>query len=134
MENKINSYAEKLTLMFSDESDIPARFKKKKEDNVKVKLNSLIEQRFKENFDSWKTFIEVILSKVETEQAWRFITLTPKIEDGLKSVTLCKDFNDFTNFFVLRRDIENCSDNETGHLAMLHTAFQKTIENKLLKV
>lgn len=133
MDDRINSAAEKLTLMFSDELDIPTRFKNNKDEKSKINLNTMIEKRFKENCDSWKRFINVILSKVPQEQAWRFITLTPQIEDGINSVTLCKDFTDFTDFFVLRRDIENCSDNETGQLAMLHTAFQRKIENKLLK-
>ena len=131
MDKRINSAAEKLALMFSDESDIPTRFKSKKEEKAKVNLNSMIEQRFKEITESWETFIDVVLSKVEKEQAWCFITLTPKVEAGISSVTTCQDFNDFTDYFVLRRDKENCSDEELGQLAMLHTAFQRKIENKL---
>lgn len=132
MEDRINSTAEKLTLMFSDELDIPSRFKKRKDEKSKINLNSMIEQRFKENCDSWKHFINVILSKVQEDQAWRFITLTPQIEEGIRNVTLCKDFQAFTHYFVLRRDVEKCSDMETGQLAMLHSAFQKKIENKLI--
>ena len=92
----------------------------------------MFKKRFKDNFDSWKRFINVIFSKIPQEQAWRFITLTAQIKEGINSVTLCKDFTDFTEFFVLRRDIENCSDNEIGQLAMLHTAIQRKIENKLI--
>jgi hypothetical protein len=131
IDNRINSVAENLALMFSDESDIPIRFKTKKEEKTKLNLNSMIELRFKRNTNSWKTFIELILSKVEREKAWRFITLTPNIEEGINSVTFCQDFIDFTDFFILRRDVENCSDNELGQLAMLHTAFQWKIENIL---
>ncbi len=131
MDKRIDSSAEKLALMFSDESDIPTRFKTRKEKKAKSNLNSMIEWRFKENTNSWKTLIDVILSKVEKEQAWRFITLTPKIEAGVKRVTLCQDFIDFTNFFILRRDLENCSIDETGQLAMLYTTFQRKIEYKL---
>ena len=87
MDDRINSAAEKLTLMFSDELDIPTRFKNNKDEKSKINLNTMIEKRFKENCDSQKRFINVILSKVPQEQAQRFITLTPQIEDGTNSVT-----------------------------------------------
>ena len=131
MDKRINSSAEKLALLFSDESDIPTRFRSKKEEKGKINLNSMIEYRFKENTNSWKTFIEVILSKVEEEQAWRFISLNPKIEEGIESVTNCQDFLDFTDFAIMCRDVENCGNNETGNLAMLYSAFQRKIEIKL---
>jgi len=131
MDKRIDSSAEKLALLFSDESDVPTRFRSKKDEKGKINLNSMIEHRFKENTNSWKTFIEVILSKVEEEQAWRFISLNPKIEEGIESVTNCQDFLDFTDFAIMRRDMENCGNNETGNLAMLYSAFQRKIEIKL---
>lgn len=142
MDKRINSSAEKLSLRFSDELDIPTRFKPKKvkkteiekkeekEEKTKINLNSMVEKRFQENINSWENLIRIILSKIESEQAWRFISLRPKIENELKSLTHCKDFLDFTDFFILRRDIENCSAEETGRLAMLHSEFQSKVENK----
>lgn len=52
MDDRINSAAEKLTLMFSDELDIPTRFKNNKDEKSKINLNTMIEKRFKENCDS----------------------------------------------------------------------------------
>ena len=115
MDKRINSSAERLALLFSDGSDIPTRFRSKKEEKGKINLNSMIEYRFKENTNSWKTFIEIILSKIEEEQAWRFISLNPKIEKGIESVTNCQDFLDFTDFAIMRRDVENCGDNRNNY-------------------
>lgn len=134
MENRIFITAIQLALKFSDETDIPARLKKKREsqeERTRSKQNSLVEQRFQDNVKAWNTVIEKILAKVETQQAWRFINLSPSIEPEIKGVIYCKDFIDFTDYFVLRRDIEKCDNEEVGLLAMLHTAFQREIERKI---
>jgi hypothetical protein len=128
MEKRIDFAALELSLMFSDDSDIPLRFKMKIEDKEKINLNSAVEKRFKKIVSTWKEFIRLLLSRFEQEQAWRFITLKPKIESNEKSLAYCKDFIDLTDFFILRRDIENCSNTELGKLALLHTAFQKRVE------
>ena len=135
MENRIFTTAIQLALKFSDETDIPARLKNKSESQKRTisKQDSLVEKRFQDNVRAWNKVIEKILAKVETQQAWRFINLSPSIEPEIKGVTYCKDFLDFTDYFVLRRDIEKCDHEEVGLLAMLHTAFQREIERKILK-
>lgn len=133
--DRITLSSTKLALMFSDELDIPTRFKQKddKEKKNTVNLNTLVEKRFQENVKMWKNFINILLSKIDNKQAWRFINITPIIETDCQTVTKNKDFCDFTDYFVLRRDIENCSDDEIGCLAMLHTAFQRNIEKTIEK-
>jgi hypothetical protein len=135
MNNNIHIVANQLALKFSEDSDIPSRFKKdklKKEDK-KANLNTLIEQRFQENIKDWILVIETMLNKLENNQAWRFITLVPNIEDNISNTAYTKDFKDFTNYLVLRRDKEDCSFKELGNLAMLYTEFQKEIDKQILE-
>lgn len=143
MENQIAVTSIKLAIQFSEASNIPIRFREKKveedktkeekpkEEKSKINFNTLIEKRFQENVDAWKMTITHILKKVEPKQAWRFINLTPLEQPDIKSAAYHIDFIDFTDYFVLRRDKENCDHNETGCLAFLHTAFQKKIERTL---
>jgi len=133
--DRITMSSTKLALMFSDELDIPTRFKQKEDKEKKntVNLNTLVEKRFQENVKMWKNFINILLSKIDNKQAWRFINIAPIIEPDCQTVTKNNDFCDFTDYFVLRRDKENCSDEEIGCLAMLHTAFQRNIEKMIEK-
>ncbi|HET6243857.1 MAG: hypothetical protein H0V01_02580 [Bacteroidetes bacterium] len=136
MKNNLVITANQLALKFSDELEIPSRLKKKeneKKERQKSNLNSLTEQRFQKNVTSWLKVIETLLSKVESKNAWRYITITPEIESNIKSAAYCKDFIEFTDYFVLRRDIENCDDEEVGLISMLHSEFQKEIEKKIEK-
>lgn len=137
MENRIFITAIQLALKFSDETAIPARLKKKsesQEERTRSKQDSLVEKRFQDNVRAWNEVIEKILAKVDIQQAWRFINLSPNIEPEIKGVTYCKDFLDFTDYFVLRRDIEKCDQEEVGLLAILHSAFQREIEKNLKRV
>jgi hypothetical protein len=95
-------------------------------------IDSLIENRFKEHITSWLFTIESILKNVNDKTlAWRFIKINPKIELNINSVTLNKDFIDFTNLLIQRRDIDHCDYKELGNLCALHTAFQRQIENQI---
>jgi hypothetical protein len=78
---------------------------------------------------SWEETIKTLLSKWNIEQAWQFINLLPLMDTPIKSVAYHQGFLDFTDYFILRRDIENCPDGELCNLTMLHTEFQKQIEN-----
>lgn len=51
MSNNIQIIANQLALKFSEDSDIPSRFKKdkSKKEEKKANLNSMIENRFQEN-------------------------------------------------------------------------------------
>jgi hypothetical protein len=130
MEDEKQKIAEELTIMFKDEIDIPERFKKNSKTKT-YKKDSLIEARFKNHIKIWIQTIDSILNNhVDQDQAWRFVKLRPEIDiQSLKKVTKNKDFLDFTDLLIKRRDIDNCDPNELGNLSILHTAFQKKIEN-----
>jgi hypothetical protein len=150
--------ATKLALKFSENSDIPERFKNdektekeneqseaKKSDlrllferpdvsnnnkkkRQRINKNSKVEKRFQRNVRIWKSVIETMLQKISNEKAWRFIRIAPKIEPRLNSVTLSQDFIDFTKYVILRRNIEQCNCDELGFLCMLYTEFQRKLE------
>jgi len=125
----LSNFATLLAVKFSDEADIPSRFKNK--EKSKSNLNSYTEIKFQKRVQAWGQVIETIISKVEYQKAWRFITIKPNTESGINSAVYCQDFIDFTDYFVLRRDKEKCSDLECGLLAALHTEFQREIERKI---
>ena len=136
-ESNINA-AIRLALQFSEDADIPTRLKgkgkpkvkKSNEDPSKVKDNSKVEQRFQDKIKSWERFIETLNSKIDKTQASRFINLKPTVEAGIASAAYCQDFIDFNDYFILRRDMEGCTNEELGQLAQLITEFQKRIEKK----
>lgn len=133
MSNNIQIVVNQLTLKFSEDSDIPSRFKKdkpKKEDR-KTNLNTMIESRFQENIKEWTRIVEIMLTKIENKQALRFITLKPNIEDEIPNSAYSQDFSDFTDYLILRRDKENCDYKELGNLTMLHTEFQREIDKQI---
>lgn len=132
MENSIKTVAIKLAILFSDESNIPSRYKiKNKDSEKKQKYNhdSSIEIKFQKEIKEWEENIYTMLSKIDNDIAWRFLNIKPKSEDNIRRVADCKDFSLINDYLVLRRDIENCSSNEIGRLAMLSVAFQREIEN-----
>jgi hypothetical protein len=134
MKNNLIITANQLAFKFSDESEIPSRLKKKdteKKERQKSNLNSLTEQRFQINVNSWLRVIETILSKIESKKAWRFISTTPEVEPNIKNSAYCKDFKEFNDYLVLRRDIENCDDEEVGLISMLQAEFQKQIDKNI---
>jgi hypothetical protein len=133
MANNILIAANQLALKFSEDSDIPTRFKKekKKREDQKSNLNTLVEKRFQENIEDWKQVVVTMLKKIENQQVWRFITLKPNIEDDISNAVYSKDFSDFTEYLILRRDKENCDFKELGLLAMLHTEFQREIDRQI---
>ena len=135
MDIQIKKTAEELTLKFADDSDIPTRFKKNSSNKpTKTNLDTKIEFRFRDHVDAWTLLINSILKQIkDKDQAWRFIRVRPLIESSAKSLIDCKDFLDFTDYLIRRRDKENCDDDELGRLCMLQTAFQKEVERKLIK-
>ncbi len=134
MESTITRTAYELTIKFQDESDIPTRFKKTKK-GTKTDLTSKIEQTFQKHVEAWTDTINSILKYVsDSEQAWRFIRINPKVEDAtISSATLCDDFIAFNDLLIQRRDIDNCSPDELGKLCMLSEAFQREIEKQINK-
>tara|TARA_R110000823_G_scaffold314431_1_gene443564 strand:+ start:766 stop:1173 length:408 start_codon:yes stop_codon:yes gene_type:complete len=131
MENQIDIAASRLAISFADDSDIPTRFKSKSDKQKKINPDSSIEIRFKEDVAQWKNLITIMLDKLDSGIAWRFLNISPNPDDISKSVAYQKDFCDFVDYLVLRRDKENCDADELGRLAMLSGAFQRELEKKL---
>lgn len=133
MNNQIDIAAYRLAISFSDDSDIPTRFKKKSEKLMKINPESDIEKRFQENVAHWKRLIITMLNKLDKSLAWRFINTLPKADTEFISVVDNKDFCDFMDYLILRRDKENCYADELGRLAMLSGAFQRELEKLIIK-
>ncbi|WP_421871984.1 hypothetical protein [Marinoscillum sp.] len=122
--------ATQLALKFTDESEIPVRYKKKSK--KKFDPDSKIEINFQEQIQRWKEVIESILTHInDPDQALRFIDSKPIVEDNLATVTKNQDFLDFLNFLIQRRDVDNCGSSELGSLCMLHGVLQKKIESQI---
>jgi DNA polymerase III subunit epsilon len=131
MDTRIQNAAFQLAKSFLDASDTPLRFRQKNKEstrNQKVNTDSYIEKKFQEEVTQWSIVIETMLSKIDNTIAWRFINLKPEIPTRINSVANCKDFCDFIDYLVLRRDIEKCEDDELGRLAMWSGEFQRRIE------
>jgi len=114
-------------------SDLPLLFKEKKtvEEKAKPNFNTLIEKRFQEKVKIWEKTITTMLKKHDNKKAWRYLNLKPLSQTNIKSAAYHSDFIEFTDYLILRRDIENCDSDELGCLASLHTAFQREIEKTL---
>lgn len=132
MNENIEKTALELALKFEDESEIPNRFKKRNSNRaVKTNNESQIERKFQQLRLDWEKTIESILTNCNDQNlAWRFIKNTPEYADSnIRDVTLNADFIAFIDFFVKRRDKDQCSDIELGNLCKLLSAFQLKIEN-----
>lgn len=132
--DRANLAAYKLAVHFSEDKDLPLRFRKSAAEsskNRKVNEDSDIETRFRSNVEAWKELIEGMLARIEREQAWRFINLCPKATPGIMSVAESKEFRDFNDYLTRRRDREHCNTSELGNLALLSVAFQRQIEKQM---
>lgn len=126
--------ARRLAIAFTEDAELPARYRKSATISGKarkVKEESEIEKRFKANVDAWRQLIETMLAKINESQAWRFVNLSPRVDNMTEKVTENKDFSDFADYLVLRRDRESCSPKELGGLAMLLTSFQRAVEKRI---
>jgi hypothetical protein len=126
----------RLAVQFTEDELLPTRYRRTADSDQrkrKPKQDSEVEKRFKSNVQSWRNLIETMLSKLEPEQAWRFINLAPRVDGDLAKVTDNTDFCNFVDYLILRRDKENCDTDELGGLAQLLTAFQREVERRLVR-
>ena len=133
-DDRITLAAHKLALYFTEDTDLPARYRRLADPSRKVrkaKEDSEIEKRFKANVDSWRRLIDTMLAKIDETQAWRFINLSPQFDATIDRVTANKDFCDFVDYLILRRDKEQCDPDELGGLALLSVAFQREVERQI---
>lgn len=132
--DRIDLAAHKLAVYFTEDTDLPARYRRLTDPSRKirkVKQDSEIENRFKANVESWGRLIHTMLAKIDDSQAWRFINLSPQFEGTVNRVTENKDFCDFVDYLILRRDKEKCGPEELGGLALLSVAFQREVEKRI---
>lgn len=130
-ENDIfHAFAELLTIRLSNENELPNRLKS---DSTKSKVNqnSAAEILFRQKVDLWKSIINNMRDRIPRELIIKIVSLNPNVEENVTQVTQVKDYLDFTNYFILKRDVEKCGDEEVGLLSFLHTQFQKVIENRI---
>lgn len=130
----VSYMAVSLAVTYSDKLDVPARCRrdgKKRKPRKSAKKDLLIEERFQREVAGWRATIQVMLGKLEAEQAWRFLHCSPLVAAGTERVTQCQDFIRFFDYFELRRDGEECNDDELGRLATLSTSFQRAVEARL---
>jgi hypothetical protein len=131
-QDRILLAAFRLTVYFTDEDELPARYRKRKPARAKkIKEDAVLEKRFRANVKSWTELIETMLSRIDSRQAWRFIDVAPEIPPTARKVTDCKDFCDFVDYLSVRRDKEGACADEIGGLAWLLMPFQRKIEERL---
>ena len=133
-EEKVTMSAHRLAVRFTEDTQLPARFRRVSEPSrkiAKVKKDSEVERRFKANVESWRQLIETMLAKIDEGQAWRFINLCPQVAGTINRVTDSKDFSNFVDYMILRRDEERCGPDELGALALLSVAFQREVEKRI---
>lgn len=132
-DTKVVIAAHRLAVDFTEEANLPVRFRKSPSSakSRKIMEDSEVEKRFRTNVMSWTQLIETMLAKIGNRLAWRFIDLSPEIQPTVRKVTDCKDFCDFVDYLILRRDTEKCGADELGGLALLSTAFQREIEKRI---
>lgn len=129
--DEISVAAHRLTIYFSQDEDLPARFRRKPTKTNRVKEDSKLEKAFKERVKSWSMLIETMLSKIDKSQAWRFVNLAPEVPPTTHSLTECQDFCDFVDYLILRRDKENTGPDEVGGLTQLLIPFQRKIQERI---
>lgn len=129
-DTKVTIAAQRLAIRFTEDADLPVRYRNASSaaSSSKVKKDSEVELRFKADVKKWTQLIETMLATIDNRQAWRFINLSPEIDPTVRQLIDCKDFCDFVDYLILRRDKEKCSVDELGGLAMLSVAFQHKIE------
>lgn len=135
-EDRISLASHRLAVQFTEDGQLPTRYRKRADSaqkKRKAKEDAEVEKRFKVNVQSWRSLIETMLTKLEPEQAWRFISLVPQINGDLTKVTENRDFCDFLDYLILRRDKENCDPDELGGLAQLSVAFQRKVEEHVAR-
>jgi hypothetical protein len=132
LRDRVELASHRLAVSFSEEANLPIRFRRTSSSKPRRgKEDSEVELRFRAKVQAWRQLIETMLSKVDHSQAWRFVDLTPEVPPQLQDLTDCRDFCDFIDYLVLRRDKEQCGPDELGALALLSVALQREVEKRI---
>ena len=134
-DDRVSIAATRLAVAFTDDAKLPPRLRKSpgsaQTQRIKINSESESEKRLRVNVLSWSLLIEAMLSRINSVQAWRFIDLAPEVHPSVQEISACKDFCDFVDYLILRRDVEDCGSDELGAIAMLLTEFQREVEKKI---
>lgn len=125
-DDPISLASHRLAVQLTENELLPTRYRRNATSAQKTRKRrreSEIENRFKASVQSWRALIVTMLSKLDSELAWRFINITPKVSAGIARVTDNQDFCDFIDYLILRRDKECCDPDELGGLAHLSLVF-----------
>ncbi len=133
-EHEINSAAIHWKLRYTELGDLPARFRQPSQGKARrIAKNSQIENTFQEGVKSWTATINLLISRLGPELAWRIVSLNSSIEERTETATQSQDFLALIAFMALRRDVEHCSPEElgclTGFSCGLQWHIEKTIRN-----
>jgi len=134
LRDRVELASYRLAVDFTEDDQLPVRYRKRADSAQKKrkgKKDSEVEKRFRGNVKSWRVLIETMLAKLKHDQAWRFISLSPQMDETITKVTDSTDFCDFIDYMVLRRDKQKCDADELGNLATLSVAFQREIEKHI---
>jgi hypothetical protein len=133
-EDRVTLACHRLAVEFTEEVQLPVRYRKRGDSVRKPrepKRDSEIEKRFTVTVQAWRSLIETMLAKLDHDQAWRFIDLSPQVGGSIKTIADNRDFCAFINYLILRRDKEECDPDELGGLAQLSVAFQREVEKRI---
>ena len=133
LHDRIELASHRLAAEFTESDQLPARYRKGASSAQKMrkgKEDSEVDKRFRANVQAWRVLIRTMLAKLNHDQAWRFINLSPQIDEPIAKVTDNADFCDFNDYLILRRDKQKCDADELGGLAMLSVAFQREVEKR----
>lgn len=125
MKSEISKLAINYAKMFSDPTEIPARYRGSKR---KTRDDTKILREFNIKIKDWELTLTNIHQHFHIKEADRLIKITPICEKYINSVADSYDFNLINDYMLFKRDVEVCGDGELGCLALLSVAIQNKIE------
>lgn len=126
MKTQIEVIATRLAIAFSEESEIPAKYKSVSKQKVEKETN--IQRKFEEKISDWKKTISEIIDHFGFNMGAQYIFMKPNVPKSAKSLTDCRCFSEFNDYLRMRRDIYSCNDGELSCLVLLFGEIQKAIE------
>jgi len=128
------SLALTLVLKHADSQNIPSRYRRGSSSGSGIgKAQEGIEARFAQEVAIWEALIASMREHLGEETATRYFMTEPLVPIDCQSISECNDFVSLNTYVQRRRDVESCSDDELGLLALLLTELQKAAERRIQK-
>ena len=126
------SLALTLALRHADAQNIPSRYRRGSSSGSGTgKAQEGIELRFNQEVALWEALITSMRGHLGEETATRYLMTEPLVTLHCESLTECVDFVEFNDYVQRRRDVDSCSDDELGQLALLLTELQKAAQRRI---